>query len=125
MANDYWAGALPGLLMATILSLATLRLLGPNRIRHILWLVPGLHFFGAFAAGPALSLAYSRIAVPAAGAAAPLVWAAVLLAAGALLATAAWRSGGDARTYAASAWLGTFGVAALMVPAAHVIIAGR
>ena len=76
MSNAYWAGALPGLVMATGLSLAALRLLGQDHIRHILWLVPALHFAGAFVVGPALSLAYGLIVVPAAGDAAPLLWAA-------------------------------------------------
>ena len=124
MGNAYWAGALPGLLMATGVSFAALRLLGPRHIKHIVWLVPALHFGGAFIVGPALSLAYGRIFIPAAGTAAPLAWVVTLLAAGAALGARAWVAGGESRTVRAAAWTAIPALAAVLIPVAYHLIAG-
>ncbi len=87
MGNAYWAGAFPGLLMATVVSVGLARGLTRPGLKHIVWLVPLLHFVFALAVGPAVSLAYGLIIVPAAGALAGWLWlAGCLVAAGGLLA---------------------------------------
>ena len=124
MGNAYWAGALPGLIMATVLSLAALRLLDRRHVRHILWLVPALHFAGAFLVGPALSLAYARLVIPAAGQSAPISWAAALILAGGMLAALAWLRGGAARAWAAATCAVIPTLAAILVPFSYHLIAG-
>lgn len=124
MGNVYWAGALPGLVVATGLSLAALRLLGPTRIRHIVWLVPALHFAGAFAIGPALSIAYGILIVPTAGGSAPLAWVLALLGVAAAVGTAAWRGGGARRGAWAATCFGIPALAAILIPIAFHVIAG-
>jgi hypothetical protein len=74
MGNVYWAGALPGLLLATAVSVGLALSLDRAHLRHVLWLVPALHFSGAFALGPALSLTYDLLVVTALGPAAPWAW---------------------------------------------------
>jgi hypothetical protein len=78
--NMFWAGAFPGLVMATAASIGLARGLARPGLKHILWLVPLLHFAFALGVGPAISLAYGLILVPAAGAWAGWLWLAGALA---------------------------------------------
>jgi hypothetical protein len=80
MGNMYWAGAFPGLVMATAVSIGLARGLARPALKHIVWLVPLVHFAFALAVGPAVSLLYGLIVVRLAGG-----WAGWLWLAGALL----------------------------------------
>jgi hypothetical protein len=94
----YWAGALPGLILGTFLSVGVARSLPRtgSAMAHVLWLVPGLHFAGAFLLGPAASLLYGLAIVPALGGLAPWAWlAGMALIAGGLI----WRVRGAGSTW--------------------------
>ena len=123
--NMYWAGAFPGLLLATVVSIGLARGLVRPGLKHILWLVPLLHFAFALGVGPALSLAYGLIVVPAAGGLAGWVWLAGALAMlGAIMAATATRPA-DSR---GGPWLATTAacllIAGVLIPPFYHIIAG-
>jgi hypothetical protein len=72
--NIYWAGAFPGLLLATAVSIGLARGLARPGLKHVLWLVPALHFAFALGVGPAISLVYGLIVIPAFGPWAGWLW---------------------------------------------------
>jgi hypothetical protein len=93
MGDMYWAGAFPGLVMATAVSIGLAGGLARPGLKHIIWLVPLLHFAFALAVGPAVSLTYGLFVVPAAGGWAGWLWlAGTLLIFGAVVAARITRS---------------------------------
>lgn len=110
--NMYWAGAFPGLLLATMVSLGLAKGLARPSLKHILWLVPLLHFAFALGVGPAISLAYGLIVVPAAGGLAGWVWlAGALVILGATLAAKATRAAGSR----GGPWMAPFAACLLVI----------
>jgi hypothetical protein len=125
MGNMYWAGAFPGLLLATALSIGLVRGLARPGLKHIVWLIPGLHFAFALGLGPLLALAYGLVLVPAAGVWAGWLWLAASLALFvALLVNRATRAA-EAR---GGPWLGTAAACCLLagvfIPPFYHLIAG-
>jgi hypothetical protein len=125
MGNMYWAGAFPGLVMATAVSIGLARGLARPGLKHILWLVPLLHFAFALAVGPAISLAYGLIVVPAAGGWAGWLWlAAALVMFGAMVVARATRAAG----WLLGPWPSTTAacllIAGLLVPPFYYLIVG-
>ncbi|MDP3046997.1 MAG: hypothetical protein Q8O07_05910 [Chloroflexota bacterium] len=123
--NMYWAGAFPGLLLATAVSAGLARGLVRPGLKHILWLVPLLHFAFALGVGPAISLAYGLIVVPAAGGWAGWLWLAGALAIlGAIAAARATRAAGSR----GGPWLATTAacllIAGVLIPPFYHLIAG-
>ena len=123
--NMYWAGAFPGLLLATVVSIGLARGLARPGLKHILWLVPLLHFVFALGVGPAISLAYGLIVVPAAGGCAGWLWLMGSLAIlGAIIAARATRAAGSR----GGPWLVTTAacllVLGVLIPPFYHLIAG-
>jgi hypothetical protein len=123
--NIYWAGAFPGLLLATAVSIGLARGLARPGLKHVLWLVPALHFAFSLAVGPAISLVYGLIVVPAAGPWAGWLWLVGSLAMlGAILVLRATRPPGSR----GSPWVATFAacllIAGVLIPPFYHVIAG-
>ncbi len=123
--NMYWAGAFPGLLMATVISVGLAKGLARPGLKHIVWLVPSLHFAFALVGGPVISLAYGLIVVPAAGILAGWVWlAGCLVIAGGMLALKRSGASGPAK----GPWPATaaicFLLAGTLIPPFYQLIAG-
>ena len=101
LGSTYWAGVLPGLIFGTFASIGIVRALPRTMgaMRHVLWLVPGMHFGGAFLAGPTASLLYGLVVVPRLAGAALVGWGTALtfLALGAALVT--WRASSVRREF--------------------------
>jgi hypothetical protein len=123
MGNMYWAGAFPGLVMATAVSIGLARGLARPGLKHILWQVPLLHFAFALAVGPAISLAYGLVLVPATGGWAGWLWLAAALAMfGAIAAARATRAAGRPPGPWAATAAACLLVAGLLVPPFYYLI---
>jgi hypothetical protein len=123
MGNAYWAGCLPGLILATIASIGLARLLQRPGLRHIVWLVPAIHFAGAFGVGPALSLLYGLLTRWQPGGAAAWEWAVGFTLAGALAGALNARAAPDRRKWRVSVFVAEFACIGLLIPAFYLMIA--
>jgi hypothetical protein len=123
--NMYWAGAFPGLLLATTVSIGLAWGLARPGLKHILWLVPLLHFAFALGVGPAISLVYGLFVIPLAGWWASWLWIiGSLVLFGAMVAARTSRPLGARRGPWAATAAACLLVIGLFVPPFYYLIAG-
>ncbi len=126
MGSIYWSGVFPGLIFGTIVSVGIARSLPRTKgaMVHVLWLVPGLHFGGAFLIGPAAALAYGVGVVPLWGGWSPVVWIAGLTLVGLAIAALCWRQPGPRRSVGLGVAVGVVVCLGWLLPPAYWLLGG-
>lgn len=123
MGNAYWAGSLPGLILATIASVGLARQLDRPGLRNIVWLAPALHFAGGFIVGPALSLLFAYFTRWLPGGVGTWTWPVGFLLAGGLVGGASSRAASDRRSWRFAILMAEFTTAGVLIPAFYYLIA--
>ena len=123
MGNAYWAGSLPGLILATISGVGLVRLLDPPGRRHVVWIVPALHFAGAFAVGPALSILFGYVAQWLPGGAGTWAWVIGFPLAGLTVGAIGARAASHRQTWRMATFVVSFTAVGVLIPAFYLLVA--